>query len=463
MPARRLPRPSRTLARTGILLAVALACFSGCQEEAEQRSAPVSIEPDALSALGYLGDASEVATQEPAVVTIYESGLAHDGLNLHKTTFPMRAREWTGEARLVDMVGRVVHRWQSDVDQPRDLPQGEVDCVAFLRGFNHVEPAGDGLLLAHDIAVAPDGKIHTIADRLRRVPRTDGTLVPALDQELVVLSSDGTIESRLSVFDLLMGDPTFAPRIQPYLDALGPLPQVLDRAAHFAAANCTTQAKQIASDDAEREQIEANEAELRTALRARFAALESDAEPAGSDARMLYALAHNSFMDLFHTNSIEVLPRDVEGLGSAGDRLVSFRNLNMAAVVSGDSSRIGWFWGPGVVERPHQPTLLPSDRILIYDNGSGRGRASTRILEVDPRTREIVWSYAPDGFFAPALGGAEALPNGNVLSVDPVGFRAFEITRSGKLVWEYVVPRHAFYRISRHDPAAFPALEGSTR
>ena len=98
--------------------------------------------------------------------------------------------------------------------------------------------------------------------------------------------------------------------------------------------------------------------------------------------------------------------------------------------------------------------MLGNGNILIYDNGNTRKR--TRVVEVDPRTRKIVWSYEP-GFHAPAKGSAEGLPNGNVFLIEPARARAIEGTREGELVWEYFVPagsvkRRNLYRMARIDP-----------
>ena len=68
----------------------------------------------------------------------------------------------------------------------------------------------------------------------------------------------------------------------------------------------------------------------------------------------------------------------------------------------------------------------------------------SRLLEVDPATREVVWSYQgtdAEPFYASFGGKAQLLPNGNVMAVEPVGGRVFELAREGAantVVWEYV-------------------------
>ena len=67
----------------------------------------------------------------------------------------------------------------------------------------------------------------------------------------------------------------------------------------------------------------------------------------------------------------------------------------------------------------------------------------SRLLEIDPTTRAVVWSYSGAGeqqFYAEARGEQQVLPNGNILIVDPYGGRLLEIApRAGnKTVWEWI-------------------------
>jgi hypothetical protein len=89
----------------------------------------------------------------------------------------------------------------------------------------------------------------------------------------------------------------------------------------------------------------------------------------------------------------------------------------------------------------HHASLLDNGHFLVFDNGPAAGRS--RILEVDPQTRQVVWSYQgtpPSSFFSIIGGGCQALPNGNVLITDSPRGRAFEVTREGQTVWEFFNP-----------------------
>jgi hypothetical protein len=64
-------------------------------------------------------------------------------------------------------------------------------------------------------------------------------------------------------------------------------------------------------------------------------------------------------------------------------------------------------------------------------------------VELDPVAKKIVWTYKgspPRSFFSGVRGGCHALPNGNVLVTDSERGRVFEVTRDGKMVWEFFNP-----------------------
>jgi hypothetical protein len=62
------------------------------------------------------------------------------------------------------------------------------------------------------------------------------------------------------------------------------------------------------------------------------------------------------------------------------------------------------------------------------------------VLEINPVTLELVWSYQGPRFFSTNISGAQRLPNGNTLITAGAGGRMFEVTREGAIVWEYMFP-----------------------
>ena len=145
----------------------------------------------------------------------------------------------------------------------------------------------------------------------------------------------------------------------------------------------------------------------------------------------------NKAHDVFHANTIEVLPAQPDGLWQAGDYLTSLRNMNTVAVVS-PAGEVRWQWGAGKLQHQHSPTLTNEGHIITFDNG--HRRKWSRIIEVDPKTNEKAWVYkgsdeAP--FYSKTRGIVQHLPSGNFFVVSSNSGRIFEVTREGKIVWEY--------------------------
>ena len=130
---------------------------------------------------------------------------------------------------------------------------------------------------------------------------------------------------------------------------------------------------------------------------------------------------------------------------SNGDFVVSFRSTSVVGIVDRVSGDFTWKWGPGRVSHQHHPTYLPNGHVLMFDNGvHGRGAPRSRVIEVDPSDENrIAWQYMgnpPVSFFSPLVGSADRLPNGNTLICEGSHGRVFEVTDEKDIVWEYVSP-----------------------
>jgi len=173
--------------------------------------------------------------------------------------------------------------------------------------------------------------------------------------------------------------------------------------------------------------------------------------------------------DYYHMNSLERLPATSLGARDKrfreGNLLVSFRNVSLIAVLDKDDRSIQWSWGPGTLEYQHMPTMLTNGHILLFDNGPFRGYS--RVLEIEPPSGKIVWSYESsprEKFLSKEGGGSERLSNGNTLICETDRGHAFEVTPSGEIVWEFWNPdlvrgrRNRFYRFTRVPPALVDPL-----
>jgi len=154
-----------------------------------------------------------------------------------------------------------------------------------------------------------------------------------------------------------------------------------------------------------------------------------------------------------------------------GNVIISSREASVIAIVGRDG-RIVWQIGPDFsaskelrairqIIGQHHPHLIPkglpgAGNLLVFDNGGSSGygfvspiapdgvgafqRAGSRVLEINPVTLELVWSYTNPRFFSTNISSAQRLPNGNTLITAGAGGRLFEVTREGAIVWEYMFP-----------------------
>lgn len=173
------------------------------------------------------------------------------------------------------------------------------------------------------------------------------------------------------------------------------------------------------------------------ALRALHGAHALD-EPAATESDTVY--------DYHHLNT--VLELDHPALGGEA-RLLCLRNVSLLVAVDPRTGVPGWSFGPGELDFPHDPSLTPEGRLLVFDNGFHRGWS--RLVEIDPATREVVWSWAadpPESFFSEVRGACQRLPNGNTLVTESERGRAFELDPDGNVVWRLEGPRR-IYRVRR--------------
>jgi hypothetical protein len=170
-------------------------------------------------------------------------------------------------------------------------------------------------------------------------------------------------------------------------------------------------------------------------------------------------------IDLFHANSVRWMAHEnlwgTHPIYARGNILISIRHQDTVAVFDWEKGELVWAWGQGEISAPHDAVVLQNGHFLIFDNGLGR--LWSRVLELDPVKREVVWEYkapVPTDFYTAGRGSNQRLPNGNTLITESAEGRAFEVTPGGDMVWEYFNPhvdsenrRAAFARVYRYDKA----------
>lgn len=173
-------------------------------------------------------------------------------------------------------------------------------------------------------------------------------------------------------------------------------------------------------------------------------------------------------LDLLHANSVFWMDDPAlaarNPLYAPSNVVVTIRHQDTVAVIDWDAKKVVWAWGQGEISGPHDAVVLPSGNFLIFDNGLGR--RWSRVVELDPLTRKIVWEYRakdPASFYTQTRGANQRLPNGNTLIAESDTGRAFEVTRDGETVWEFLNPnlsegkRGALVRMRRIEPSVVEA------
>jgi len=151
--------------------------------------------------------------------------------------------------------------------------------------------------------------------------------------------------------------------------------------------------------------------------------------------------------DLLHTNSVRVLDGSLAARSPAfrkGNLLLSMRVMDLLAVLDPDQGKIVWAL-VGQWHFQHAARLLDTGRLLLFDN-FGSMRAASRVLEVEPFTQEIAWSWGArpgQDLYSETSGRVQRLDNGNTLICETNRGRAVEVTREGQVVWEFVNPNRA--------------------
>lgn len=126
--------------------------------------------------------------------------------------------------------------------------------------------------------------------------------------------------------------------------------------------------------------------------------------------------------------------------------MISFRHTSTVGIIDKKSGDFTWRLGDDVLAQQHDPSMLSNGNVLIFDNGQFRRDTTglfSRVIEVDPKTNEIVWKYQDNpriNFFSSHISGARRLTNGNTLITEGMFGRMFQVTPDGEVVWEYINP-----------------------
>jgi hypothetical protein len=322
--------------------------------------------------------------------------------------------------------GDLLAIYQTDADTPHGYGLAKLD-----KDSNVIWAFADNV--HHDLDVGDDGKIYALTHRIStdRLENLVQINPPYLVDSVVILSPDGKELEKISILDAFQNSPY---------------------ALLLSLANTSTTKVM-------------NRAQVAGAIHSPPSGV---ADPIAPNAHIPANLLETG--DLLHANSVKVLKRAMAPRFpqfKEGQLLISLCALQTVAVLDLPSKSIVWAVN-GAWSVQHDAEFLPTGNLLLYDNLGLK--FNTRVLEFDPKSLSYPWYYANEHsapFSAVHRGMKQALPNGNVLIVDPDGGRLFEVTRGKEPVWELVCPalgRPDMHPILtgawRYAPAELPFLAG---
>jgi outer membrane protein assembly factor BamB len=339
-----------------------------------------------LRAIGYATGSTEYKGLQN--VTIHDRDRAYPGYNLYTSGHK-------AEAYLIDMEGRVLHRWYNDFwSLWPDYPVGKDhtdtqffrrvylyengDLLAIYSSLGIIKLNKDSkvlwanpVLAHHDLEVLPDGRIYLLTREPRIVPAIDPNR-RVFDEFITLLDVNGEEIHRISLFDCILN--------------------------------------------------------------------------AGDQFRWMWDDLPKGARDLLHSNTLEVLDGRAATFNpafKAGNILTSFRNTNTIAVIDPNAEKVVWAY-KGDFRQQHDPKILPNGRLLLFDNQGRHGRSS--VQEYDLRNMTLTWIFRGSDqqpFFSLTCGATQRLPNGNTLVSETDNGRAFEVTPEGRIAWEFYNPHRA--------------------
>ena len=335
-----------------------------------------------LLAIGYLAG-TEKAPEEQGV-TVFDKNKCAPGLNLVVSGH-------APEAALIDMEGRALHIWSIEMkdvwpDQPADRHNTHTHWV-----YARLMPDGELLAIFSGIGIVKlDKDSRLVWDNQNRAHHHVDI---ARDGTLYVLTREARVNRQYNFRKPILED---------YIS-------ILDSEGHELRRISILEAIQ----------------------RSKYKQLLRRAKRHG---------------DILHANYVDFLedaPVSSDSPFKPGRILVSLRELDLVCVIDPEHSSVTWgesdLWS-----KQHCPALLPNGSILVFDNRGGGDRS--RVIEYAPEGGVTTWMYEDSGkvpFYSPFAGRCQRLTNGNTLITESDSGRAFEVTRKGTIVWEYLNPHRA--------------------
>ncbi len=167
--------------------------------------------------------------------------------------------------------------------------------------------------------------------------------------------------------------------------------------------------------------------------------------------------------DWTHLNTLREIPEnkwfdDGDKRFKPGNLIILPRNWWTIFIVDKDSGKIVWEYEgdyKGGISGGHEAHMIPkgfpgAGNIMVLDNGSMVHKGASFVLEINPLTKKLDWIYdVGKDFWTGTRGSIQRLSNGNTLITEDNTGRIFEVTKDKELVWQYK-GEHQTSRASRY-------------
>jgi outer membrane protein assembly factor BamB len=351
----------------------------------------------------YPSELWQPARTEQRGVTVHNTSRAMDGLTLYTSGHAQKAF-------LISMTGEVVHEWQLPFSEIWEDSAAVADPQPNRNVFYdkaYMYPNGDLLIIYTGIGDTPWGY------GLVKIDRDSKVLWKFLERAHhdMAVSGDGTVYTlthEITTHVIRWFEHLKPPRIDDFVVLLSKDGEVIRKVSVL------------------------------------------DAFTSSPYSRLLNTVPWFSAGDYLHTNAVRVVDREMAAVlpfATEGQILLSMRETGTIAVLDLETEQIVWaLRGPWIGQ--HDPDVLADGNMLLFDNYGSFGPAGglSRVIEFDPVSLEIAWSYAGTKerpLESILRSGQQRLANGNTLITESDGGRLIEVARDGEVVWEFVNPVRA--------------------
>ena len=159
-------------------------------------------------------------------------------------------------------------------------------------------------------------------------------------------------------------------------------------------------------------------------------------------------------VDWTHGNAATVIPENKwydqgDSRFKPGNILFLPRNWWTVFLIDKETGKVVWEYegehggkAENGIIRGHEIYMIPKGHpgegnLLLFDNGQENLRHYSIGREINPSTKKVVWEYRPGKeFFSKSAGSLQRLPNGNTFISQDQSGRLFEVDKDKNIVWE---------------------------